>query len=283
MKKNFNPIIEVENDGLFIHDGHIWSEEKYKLVGGYCEMFTRGMRKNWEQLVYIDLYSGPGYCRIKENSKILKSSPLIALSLPIPFDKYIFCDSDALSISALEKRISLSYPGKDTLCIHADANVAIEDIKSLIPHHGPNNKVLTFCFIDPYDLNINFDTIKVLTKNKLVDVLILQAYFMDANRNYDNYIKDDNEKISKYLGFDDWRNKYQSSPYYPNDFVVYLMKHFDDNMKQLHFLEPVRTSIKIPQKNVKLYYLSFYSRHPLGNDFFKKVQIYANDQLNLGI
>ena len=283
MKKNFNPIIEVENDGLYIHEGHIWSEEKYKLVGGYCDMFTRGMRKNWNQLVYIDLYSGPGYCRIKENNKILKSSPFIALSLPIPFDKYIFCDSDSQSISALEERISRSHPGKNTLCLHADANVAIEDIKVLIPQHGTNNKVLTFCFVDPYDLNINFDTIKILTKNKLVDILILQAYFMDANRNYDNYIKDDNEKISKYLGFNNWRDEYQSSTYYPNDFVVYLMKHFDDNMKQLKFLDPVRTSIKIPQKNVKLYYLSFYSRHPLGNDFFNKVQNYANDQLNLGI
>ncbi|MFH2031971.1 MAG: three-Cys-motif partner protein TcmP [Bacteroidota bacterium] len=282
MKKNFNPIIEVQDDDLFIHDGHIWSEEKYKLVGGYCDIFTRGTRKNWDQLVYIDLFSGPGYGRIKENGKILKSSPLIALSLPIPFDKYIFCDSHAQSIKALEKRISLSYSDKNVHCVHADSNLAIEEIKSLIPQHGTNNKVLTFCFIDPYELNIHFDTINALTKNKLVDILILQAYFMDANRNYDNYIKEDNEKISKYLGFLEWRDDYQNSTLFPNDFVLYMVGKYDDKMKKLNYLEPVRTSIKIPQKNVKLYYLSFYSRHPLGNDFFKKVQTYASDQLNLG-
>ena len=282
MKKNFDPIIEVEDDGLFIHDGHIWSEEKYKLVGGYCDIFTRGIRKNWDQLVYIDLFSGPGYCRIKESGKILKSSPLIALSLPISFDKYIYCDSDQDSILALEKRISLNYSNNDVHCICADANNSIEDIKKLIPQHGINNKVLTFCFVDPYELNIHFDTITTLTKNKLVDVLILQAYFMDANRNYDNYIKEDNEKISKYLSCLEWREEYQKSGHFPNDFVNYLVEKYDDKMKQLRFLEPVRTSIKIPHKNVKLYYLSFYSRHPLGNDFFKKVQSYASDQLNLG-
>ena len=58
MKKNFDPIIVVEDDGLDIHPSHIWSEQKYKLVGGYCDIFTRAMRKEWDTLVYVDLYSG---------------------------------------------------------------------------------------------------------------------------------------------------------------------------------------------------------------------------------
>ena len=63
----------------------------------------------------------------------------------------------------------------------------------------------------------------------------------------------------------------------------YLTDKYNDNMRNLNYLKPVRTSFKIPQKNVKLYYRSFYLRHPLGNDFYKKVQAYADDQLNLGI
>jgi three-Cys-motif partner protein len=283
MKKNFNPIMQVEDDKLFIQDGHSWSEDKYKLVGGYCDIFTRGSRRNWDQLVYIDLFSGPGFCRVKETGKILKSSPLVALSLPIPFDRYIFCDNDPESIEALAERVSHNYSNKNVVYINEDSNTAIDKIKSLIPGHGENKTVLTFCFIDPFDLNIHFETVKTLAENKFVDMLILQAYYMDANRNYDNYIKEDNEKISKYLGFSNWRQDFQKSKYFPNDFVNYLAVKYDDNMKKLKYLEPERSSFKIPQKNVKLYYLSFYSRHPLGNDFYKKVQAYADDQLNLGI
>ena len=74
MKRNFDPIVVVENDGLQIHSSHIWSEQKYKLVGGYCNIFTRAMRKEWEILVYVDLYSGPGYTQIVETNRILKTS-----------------------------------------------------------------------------------------------------------------------------------------------------------------------------------------------------------------
>ena len=106
---------------------------------------------------------------------------------------------------------------------------------------------------------------------------------MDANRNQDNYIKDDNDKISKYLGNDNWRDDWQNSSHYPNDFIRFLVETYDDKMRQLNYLDPVISSIKIPQINVKLYYLSFYSRHHLGKDFFKKVQDYATDQITLGL
>jgi hypothetical protein len=136
MQKNFNPIMKVEHDGLFIHDGHTWAEDKYKLVGGYCDIFTKGSRNKWDQLVYIDLFSSPGYCQIKETGKILKSSPLIALSLPIPFDRYIFCDNDKQSIGALSERVSRNYADKNVVYINKDSNSAIGEIKSLIPAHS---------------------------------------------------------------------------------------------------------------------------------------------------
>src|SRR5947208_1832557 len=94
MAKNFNPLILVENDGLSIPEIGNWGETKYKLVGGYCEIFTSGMRYKWDKLVYIDLFAGSGYARIKGSNKILRSSALIALSVTNPFHKYIFCEAD---------------------------------------------------------------------------------------------------------------------------------------------------------------------------------------------
>ncbi len=283
MKKNFDPIIVVEPDGLELHHSHIWSEQKYKLVGGYCDIFTRAMRKDWEILVYVDLYSGPGYTQIIESGKILKTSPLLALSLPVPFDVYIFCDENKNYLSALSKRVSREFPDKEANFIVGDCNKIIDAIKNLIPAHSKTKRVLTFCFADPFDLNLEFNTIKGLSSNKLVDLLILQAYYMDANRNYENYLNEDNDKIAKFLGDNYWRKKFQESEFYPNNFVQFLTNAYDLNMKELKYLDPLRNSIKLPFKNVKLYYLSFYSKHPRGNDLYKKVQIYADDQMDLGI
>ncbi|MFC2094427.1 three-Cys-motif partner protein TcmP [Bacteroidota bacterium] len=283
MKRNFDPIVVVENDGLQIHSSHIWSKQKYKLVGGYCNIFTRAMRKEWEILVYVDLYSGPGYTQIVETNRILKTSPLIALSLPNPFDVYIFCDENEQYLDTLQKRVSRDFPDKVTHFIKGNCNNIIEEVKNRIPLHGKGKRVLTFCFADPFDLNLEFKTIEQLSSNKLVDFLILQAYYMDANRNYENYLNDDNNKIAKFLGDNDWRKKFHASDLYPNNFVQFLTNAYDVNMKRLAYLDPLRNSIKLPFKNVKLYYLSFYSKHPRGNDLYKKVQLYADDQFTLGL
>jgi len=39
MKINFNPIIEIQDDGLIKNPARIWTEKKYKLLGGYCDIF----------------------------------------------------------------------------------------------------------------------------------------------------------------------------------------------------------------------------------------------------
>jgi len=281
MRKNFNPIIPTDDDGLVIHEAHIWTEEKYKLVGGYNDIFTRGMRKKWKKLVYVDLFAGPGYCRIIETGRILKSSPMIALSLPLPFDFYIFCDENEKFIDALKRRVDRDHSDKAVHFYVGDCNNGIEDIKKMVPVHKSGETVLTFCFIDPYELNFHFETIKRLTENKLVDVLILQAYFMDLNRNYTNYLNDDNQKISLYLDDEKWREKFKKSAHYPKNFVRFIAESYDEKMRGLNYLNPIRNSIKIPDKNVRLYYLSFYSKHERGQDFYKKVQEYSDEQLTM--
>lgn len=282
MKKNFNPIIEVEDDGLIKHNARIWSEKKYKLLGGYCDIFTRAMRNSWEQLVYIDLYSGPGFVKIEESQKILKASPLISLSIPIPFDTYIFCDDNLDYIEALKKRVDREFQNKKVHYIPDDCNTSIEEIRSLIPEYSKLNRVLSFCFADPFDLNLRFNTIRNLTNNKLIDILILQAYYMDANRNFNNYLNENNSKIGFYLDDQNWRQDFNYKNLNQNDFVFYLAEKYKLNMKFIGYLSPQRDRIQIPIKNVPLYYLEFYSKNELGKDFYQKVQYYANDQLGLG-
>ncbi len=283
MKKNFNPIIEVQDDGLIKNPARIWTEKKYKLLGGYCDIFTRAMRRGWEELVYIDLYSGSGLSKIEESQKILKASPLIALSIPTPFNTYIFCDENEEFINALKTRTDSEFPDKKVHYILGDSNTVIEEIRSKIPKHSKNNRVLSFCFADPYELNLHFETIRKLTNNKLIDLLILQAYYMDANRNFNNYLNENNSKIGFYLNDPSWREEFNNRNLTQNDFVSYLAQKYEINMKSINYLSPRRDRIQIPLKNIPLYYLEFYSKHEKGKNFYQKVQYYADDQLDFGI
>ena len=92
------------DDGLPIPEVGGWAETKYRLVSLYDSLFSTGMKRKWDQRVYIDLYSGSGYSRVRHSDKILLGSPLLALSVADPFDKYIFCEEDPLALTKTRLR-----------------------------------------------------------------------------------------------------------------------------------------------------------------------------------
>jgi three-Cys-motif partner protein len=282
MKKNFDPIIPAEDDGFVIPEVGIWSQEKYQLLGGYCDIFTKGMRAKWKNLVYLDLFAGAGYAKIRENSNIVKSSSMISLSIPVKFDKYIFCEEDNRLFLALAERIKREFSNMDVEVYEGDCNVRINEIKKSIPIYSKENTVLSFCFLDPFNLNLNFTTVQTLA-NDLVDFIVLQALHMDANRNFKLYLNENSETIEKYLGKRDWRNNWDKLKLLPKDFVKFLADQYDAKMKELGYLTAIRHQIRLPDKNVPLYYLTFYSKHERGIDFFKKVNDYSTNQLGFGI
>ena len=85
--------INIIDDGLIIPDVGLWSLKKYELVKNYARIFSTSMKNKWDCRVYIDLYAGAGYSKIRDNSKIVQASPLLAIDIPDRFDKYIFCET----------------------------------------------------------------------------------------------------------------------------------------------------------------------------------------------
>lgn len=94
----------VEDDGFKCPEVGSWAETKYRLLALYDELFSMGMKDKWEQRVNIDLYAGAGYSRIRGTKKFLKGSPILALTVTHPFDKYIFCEDDGEFLEALKAR-----------------------------------------------------------------------------------------------------------------------------------------------------------------------------------
>ncbi|MGE3525962.1 MAG: three-Cys-motif partner protein TcmP [Gemmatimonadales bacterium] len=274
-----NYFTQVEDDGLLSYEIGPWAEDKYRRMGMYAEMFSTGMKNAWDTRVYLDLFSGPGYSRLRGTSRHYLGSPLIALSLPDPFDRYIFCDASFDAIEALRTRVSRQWPAVDTRFVPGDANDKIDEIVRNIPSAG---RVLSFCFLDPFKLNIGFETVHMLARGRNVDFLILLALYVDANRNLDLYVREESEVIDRFLGDRDWRGRWEVAQAERKQFVAFLADEYSRRMEVLGYLPmPLEEMVKIRthERRLPLYYLAFYSRHRRGLDFWKQVREYSSDQL----
>lgn len=261
----FHPIIPVVDDGLHMPEIGAWADEKYRLVGHYMNIFTHSMHKKWK-LVYIDLFAGAGYAKVRNTNRILKTSSLIAMSLPFKFDKYILSEFEEHNVTALKKRVARLHPDLDVEIVQGDTNENINEICLKIPPDD-EKPVLCFCFVDPFSLNLHFDTIKRISHCR-VDFLILLATNMDLKRNYVYYKNEENGKVDKFLGYDNWREEYRTSASDMNIITFCAMK-YDQNMINLGYTEPaLKEQIRSYERNLPLYHLAFYSRHELGNEFW---------------
>ncbi|MCO6481379.1 MAG: three-Cys-motif partner protein TcmP [Flavobacteriales bacterium] len=279
MGKKFNPIQFEENDGLPLMDVGIWAQKKYKLVGKYCDIFTSSMKGKWN-LIYMDLFCGPGFVKIRDTGQIMRNAGLISMSVPKAFDHYILNDYSPRNMEAMEARVQRLHPSVSVQYSCKDANTCIEEILTSRPRFSNNRGTLTFCFLDPFSLNLDFETMKVLAREK-VDILVLHALKMDGQRNREIYMQENHERLARFTGNPNWREKFLAGNYPMHRFCKFLADEFDVNMKKLGYLtEAMKEPISISTGHI-IYYLAFYSKHPLGTQFFGKVQRGSNDQLQM--
>jgi three-Cys-motif partner protein len=274
---------EPYDDGLYSGDGvGSWSEDKYKLVGLYDQLFSKGMKNKWNSRVYIDLYSGPGLVKVRDRTKYLWGSPMIALGLEHPFDRYIFCEENPAAMSALERRVKAHFPAADVEFVPGNCNEEIDHICKLIPKGSRTNRVLTFCFVDPYDLSIKFSTVRRIA-DYLVDFLFLLALGMDANRNQAYYLNRKNTKIDDFLGGVDWRLRWKHLQN-PKNFPRFLAEVYAEQMQSLNYL-PVKfeqmKQVRSDIRNLPLYHLALFSRHQLAYNYWREVLKYSTPQFPL--
>lgn len=278
MSAKFDPIQPVDDDGLVTPDVGNWGEKKYKLVGHYCNIFSSAMKNKWN-LVYIDLFSGAGYTKIRETGSILKSSALIALSVPSPFDYYAFNELDPEKYKALSSRVEKHKNGSPVRVFNLEANANVDTVIKSIPNFNNGKGNLIFCFVDPFSLNLNFSTIKALAAHK-VDILLLLALQMDGRRNFGIYIDEENTRIEEFLDNKNWRAEFEKG-YNEKTFIKFLSDQFDNNMKKLSYLTDVDKQQIKTDSGLGLYYMAFYSKHKLGSTFFSSITKSSDDQLTL--
>ncbi len=277
-----NPAL-YENDGLILPEVGSWAITKYRNIGTYCSIFSSGMRNKWDSLVYIDLFAGAGKSIIKNTETILPGSPLLALNTRTPFNKYIFCEEDKAKHDALINRVNDLFPDRDCVFLYGDSNRLVNQLLKEIPKPSAKNKVLSFCFIDPFHASqLKFDTILGISRI-FVDFLILIPSYMDINRNFNSYYRKEDQSIDLFLGRNDWREEWESRALNPKMFGQFVLGLFCAKMNSIGYICKSPQDVILVRfdedKKQPLYHLGFFSRSPRGLDFWRKTRDNTTKQM----
>ena len=272
--------LKVEDDGMICPEVGGWAEEKYRLISLYDSLFAQGMKNKWDQRVYIDLYAGSGHSLLRGTGIRVAGSPILALKVPTPFDRYIFCEEDPDLMAALKARAERVAPGADITYISGRCDQHVDSIRRAIPRYSPTNRTLSLCFVDPYDFGLKFETIRSLSEF-YIDFMVLLAVGMDANRAYEHYVDGPNQKLDVALGTVVWKERWKEHPRNRDEFLVFIAQEFANSMHSLEYLKigPAEMKLVRNEKNVPLYYLALFSKNKTAYRFWEQVLKYGTDQI----
>src|SRR5437660_5291737 len=117
-----------------------WIDKKHRLLTCYARLFATGMKNRWKQRIYLELFSGPGRCFVRDAAAEDLGSPLKIIDHE--FTRFIFIDRNRAAAQALRDRLE-KHPNADRVEIWCgDCVDAIKQIKF------PEWDALTFAFID---------------------------------------------------------------------------------------------------------------------------------------
>lgn len=253
------------SDGLIARESGAWAMEKLYYLERYLDIFSVGMKNKWT-LYYLDLFAGPGKCRIRDTGEEIDGSPLIALKLN--FAKYFFIEADEQRHRALTQRVNDRAPEKvkDVEIVRGDCN---EEIRKLnLPASG-----LGLAFIDPTGVsNIAFETIRAFAQSRKIDLIINFPEGMGIRMNLHQYTDNERNALNRFMGSARWQQRQREAPTSFDEMCKGIADEYLENLKGLGYLAVDRDWIPVKtDKNALLYYLLFASKDARGVDFWHKI------------
>ena len=216
----------------------------------------------WEAgVVYVDLFSGPGVCTIRGTGERVPGSPLIAAHARKPFTRILLAEQDEELAAACCMRMKSAVDVSRYRMFEGDCNARVADIARAIP-----DGALTLVFADPAGLDLDFETVRTLSRLGNVDLLILLADAMDAVRNLRTYMEP-GSKMDRFLGPDSlWRERLSGLT--GAVLRARLRGLYEEQLQRLgygHFAQKTISGERGP-----LYKLVFASKHKLGLRFWEE-------------
>ncbi len=158
-----------------------WSEEKLDLLAKYLKAYSDIMSNQktsnnptgrpWlRAYYYIDAFAGSVRPRAKEDEqRYINGSPLRALQVDPRFDGYWFIDFFPQRVERVE-RLRTEFPDHNIETRLGNCNEVL--CNELIPQILNSKTQRSFVFLDPYGLQVNWETVRELANTKTCDIFV---------------------------------------------------------------------------------------------------------------
>lgn len=275
-----------------------WAREKLQALGEYLRFYTTALSKHkaegiWlKGTTFVDAFAGAGKARVRRRSgaggidllaelepppidaeveEYIRGSPRVALDIARPFSRYVFIERDPMRVAELE-RMREEYGERRRIEVRqGNAGDELDELlKSDLGRSGQKAVV----FLDPFGMQISWNTIEQLAKTGQVEVIINFALGMAIQRALPrdaSFSPGWREAHDRFFGSPDWYDQvYQehidllgSKTEKRKDAGARLLEWYQKRLKDAFgYVSPARLI-----KNTRgghLYYLIWAGPHSLG-------------------
>lgn len=182
--------------------GGPWTLIKLNMLNGYLNAYANVFKNQpYYHLIYLDAFAGSGKC--DTSMGLINGSTKIALEVN-RFDEYVFIEQDKENISNLSN-IKNEYPNKKITILEGNCNTIIPEVINLFDWR----KTRALAFLDPYNMQLSFDTLKSLSYTKAFDIWYLFPFSAVTRvlKNDGNIPNSSNDKLNDIFGDSDWKSK----------------------------------------------------------------------------
>jgi|ERR1051326_1425915 three-Cys-motif partner protein len=175
--------------------GGDWTTQKLDSLRKYLTAYTTALKKTPFRLAYVDAFAGTGYrnnpkskitgqlaipeLKEEDSQEFLDGSARMALQVEPRFHKYFFIEQNRKRCKELEK-LKDEFPDKrdDINIKQEEANAYLQKFCRTIDWRS-RRAVL---FLDPYGMQVEWETIKAIGDTKAIDLWILFPLGVAVNR-----------------------------------------------------------------------------------------------------
>ena len=258
----------IASDGLPALEVAEHAKEKEFVLERIATIFNGGMRRKWDERYYVDLFTGPGLCRIKNTNSEIGGSALLATKISPTFSHYFLADMNLESLGSLEQRISaLGLP--DELFIRYYHNTADEAVTQIAKDLPPARSSLGLAVFDPWSWDFSFDTLAHLSQNRRLDIVV-NFPIGYIKRNWEKELP----RLDRFMNGSGYKARFRAAMGHetPGELPArILLDAYTGELQNIGYAY-IRDRVFVANsRSLTLYCLLFASKNERGADFWDKV------------
>jgi three-Cys-motif partner protein len=194
-----------------------WTQSKLQILEDYLTAFLTASSGRATGAIYLDAFAGEGAGRDRITDLEFDGSARIAAAASasngsgFQFSHLRFVELNAARAREIRDEFTTDFPGRDIKVLDGDCNVEIPALLRRMPADLAWHP--TFAFLDPFGIELSWDTIRALADHKRsktykVELFLLfatPAIMRIAGRTPEKALPDADQRLSALFGCEDWR------------------------------------------------------------------------------